>query len=197
MNDHLLQSNATKLITLMGYIGGLLLTVFSIVMLFVDFANWFQYSILGCVGIGIFMLSNITIANHQRMELLLRIIKRQEEVFLEAKNSSFKSPLDILSKLSDSNPDIHTHKIKLPDDAQIEDISKVMNIIKEKVDEAFNNQKDSNQFPSDDELKKMPLDKLKELQQKCIGKEDYEKARVVTAIIQDKEGNNNTSEETE
>lgn len=196
MNDHLLQSNATKTITLFGYILGLLIAAFSISMIFIDFANWFQYSILGCVGIGIFMLSNITIANHERMELLLRIIKRQEEIFMEAKQNSSKNPLDILSNLS-NNDNVETHKIKLPDNANIDDVSEIMKIIRYKVDEAFGEQKKSNDFPSDEELKKMPLNDLKELQQKCIGSEDYEKARVVTAVIQNKEGDNNSSEETE
>lgn len=176
MNNHFLNSSATKIISTLGYIIGFLLFIFSIVMLFIDFASWFQYTVTGSLGLGIFMISNITIAHHENTELILRIIKRQEELFKESKLLS-KNPLDLLS----GGLTLGVTPSSKVDNKRAEDIA---NMIKETMENAINEtpKKKTN------DLEKLSVKELKKLKDEHIASEDYEKAdRVIDEINKRKE----------
>lgn len=127
------------------------------------------------------MISNITIAHYENTELILRIIKRQEELFKESKMQSYRDPMDIISQISP----ISIRKV--------EDVAK---IIKDSMEESLKENPPEKQ-PSN--LDKLNLKELKELKDEHIASEDYEKVNRINEEIKkrqqknDDEKNNDTS----
>ncbi|MDG1949488.1 MAG: UvrB/UvrC motif-containing protein [bacterium] len=147
MNEHYFQKGAKQILGLAGYIGGIILLVISAYLGITT--KSFDHINLTATGLVLFYLADMMLSSYARMELLLRIIKRQEalhrqsmtqrapqqpqdpQAFAQAQGFKFVSSEDLINSFNELGIEIQRaidaeQKGKTINDLSIEELQKMM-----------------------------------------------------------------------
>lgn len=170
MNEHYFQKGAKQILGLAGYIGGIILLVISVYLGIKS--KSFDHINLTATGLVIFYLADMMLSSYARMDLLLRIIKRQEalhrqslqqkappqpqdpQAFAQAAGFKFVSPEDLIKSFNELGIEIQKAIDAEQKGKTVDDLS---------------------------------IDELQEMMDEAIKKEDYEKATYIRNIIHKRE----------
>jgi len=202
MNEHYFQKKSKQTLGIIGYLLGIAIFVGAIIAVISDTAQWTTYTMMGCLGLVVFFLSEIVLSSNARTDLLLRIMKRQEELFRQAqKNKAPDIPTDPLEFLKDmmnkkgqkksSGPDVKGMSISMNDDGMkiegdeppqeiIEVLKKITGALRGAIEQELGKN-----------LDKMSVDELQRELDKAIKKEDYKRASVLRDEINKRESDDN------
>lgn len=205
MNEHYFQKKIKQYTSIVGYLIGVAIAIFSIIKLFSDFDNWIQYATIGTLGLILSYLADIIMSSNARTELLMRIMKRQEVLFRKINQSqnqpSIPDPLNLIKNLFGNKGDnkndgssIKGMSITLNEDGKVkikgeEPPEELLNIL-QKVTGAMKEAFEAQQGKA---ITEMSIDELKEQLDKSIKQEDYTTAGMLRDEIKKREDNNNPS----
>ena len=175
MNEHFFQAGAKKLLGLVGYISGLVGIVSGIYLAIKHSDAWLDYIPLIASGFIVFYLADLMQSSHNRMEMLLRIIKRQEALLRQVLVNGAKQ---------NQPPPIPPGQMKNFKFISPEDLVKTFNELGSEIQKAL----DEQEIKSFDDLS---VDELKKMRDEALEEEDYDKAAFLRDIIDKREEEGN------
>lgn len=178
MNEHYFQRGAKQIIGLLGYIGGMILLVYSIYLGIKT--KSLSHINLSAVGLVVFYLSDIMLSSYARMELLLRIIKRQEALHRQSLQTKVPQQPQDPQGFAEANQGM---KFKISP----EDLINSFNELGIEIQKAIEAEQKGKKI--DD----LSIDELQKMMDESIKKEDYERATYIRNII----NNRNTSSDSD
>lgn len=169
MNEQLFQAGAKKILGLIGYISGLIAITIGTYLIISNHQTWLDYVPLITCGFVVLYLADIMQASHNKMDMLLRIIKHQEFLFKQ-----------ILSPEKPKTPP-QTHNVTF---MTPEELIKTFNILGDEFQKIIDEQ-EKNSFNN------LSIDELNKMMNEALNKEDYDKAAFLRDIIEERQKNNN------
>ena|GEM_PF-2042565 len=169
MNEHYFQRRTKQIMGLLGYIGGIVILVYSIYLGITT--ESLAHINLSATGIVVFYLADIMLSSYARMELLLRIIKRQETLHRQSLQN--RAPMPPTPELSDNSQENLAMKFNISP----EDLIKSFNELGLEIQKAIEAEQEGKTI--DD----VSLEELQDMMSEAIKKEDYEKASYIRNVI--------------
>lgn len=166
MNEQLYQSGAKKIIGLVGYISGIVAITAGSYLAITNKSTWMDYIPLIASGFIVFFLADMMQSSHNRMEMLMRIIKRQEALLRQVLAHGAKQ-----NQPPPMPENIKNFKIISP-----EDLIKTFNELGAEIQKALDEQENK----SFDDL---TIDELNKMMDEALENEDYNKAAFLRDII--------------
>lgn len=171
MNEHYFQRAAKQILGLAGYIGGIILLVISLYLGIKT--KSFDHINLTATGLVIFYLADMMLSSYARMELLLRIIKRQEAIHRQSlQNKAPAQPQD---------PQGFAQAAAAFKFVSPEDLIKSFNELGMEIQKAIEAEQKGKAIAD------LSLDELQEMMDEAIKKEDYEKATYIRNVMENRE----------
>jgi hypothetical protein len=167
MNEHYFQRGAKQVLGLLGYIGGIILLVYSVYLAIKT--KSLEHISLSAISLGIFYLSDIMLSSYARMELLLRIIKRQEVLHRQSLTPEIKQHQD---------PESIARAEAFRLSVSPEDLIKSFNELGLEIQKAIEQEQEGKT------IKDLSIDELEEMIDEAIKKEDYERATYIRNVIE-------------
>jgi cysteinyl-tRNA synthetase len=201
MSENNSKTKFRKIIGIVGYVLGIIIFLISIVNIITDFKNWSSYAILATMGLIVAYLADIVNSSNDKTELLLRIMKRQENLFrLVNKLNNDTPPFNPLSLLKDimgssnennDNPNVSAIKVNFDENGEMkiegDGAPKEIFEVLQKITSAV---KDSIEKDTGKPIENMSIEELQKELDKCILQEDYKKAGVIRDELNKRESLN-------
>lgn len=182
MIEHVFNIASSRVIALIGYIASVALLVLSFFLIINDFENWHNHIHLPLLSLGVFYLSDLTIASREKTTILFKILKQQDDRrILDAfkplpSDLDFQSPIKyqtIASKDVDGN-------FKFEGDVPKE-VSDILRNLAEEL-------KKASQQGEKENYDKMSVEELEIKMKKAQEEEDYETAAFFRELINKRKG---------
>jgi len=189
MNEHYFQRGAKQILGLLGYIGGIVLLVYS-VYLGISTKSLAHVN-LSATGLVIFYLADMMLSSYARMELLLRIIKRQEALHRQSLQTRVPAQPQDPQSFAQENPGA-ANLAGMKFNISPEDLIKSFNELGLEIQKAIEAEQKGKT------IEDLSLEELQEMMDDAIKQEDYEKATYIRNVMDkrnDPPGDDDTSSE--
>lgn len=169
MNEQFFQASAKKILGLIGYVSGLIAITIGTYLIISNHQTWLDYVPLITCGFVVLYLADIMQASHNKMDMLLRIIKHQEYLFKQT----------LSSEKTQTPPKTHNVTFMTP-----EELVNTFNVLGKEFQKIIDDQEKQS-------FDKLSIDELNKMMDEALNKEDYDKAAFLRDIIEERQKNNN------